>query len=71
MTSHAGEVRRVTVEQSVEQNVIDQLMWWKAGDKVVDFLTQKFGIVFLQFSSMAEMKQKTENMQDLIRVELA
>jgi hypothetical protein len=46
-------------------------MWWKAGDKVVDFLTQKFGIVFLQFSSMAEMKQKTENMQDLIRVELA
>lgn len=70
MTSRVGQVRDVIFDRSIRDNVIDQLMWWKAGDTVEDFLVQKFGIVFLQFGSMAEMSQKTEKMQDLIRVEL-
>lgn len=71
MTSRTGQVHDVVFDPSIRENVIDQYMWWKAGDRVEDFLTQKFGIVFLQFQSKSEMLQKTAAMQDLIRVELA
>lgn len=70
MASRVGNVHNVSFDKTIEKNVIVQFMWWKAGDPVDDFLTQKFGIVFLQFDSMSEMLQKTENMQELIQVEL-
>lgn len=68
MTSCTGQVRDVIFDSSIQKNVINQYMWWKAGDRVDDFLTQKFGIIFLQFHSMEEMLQKTGKMQELIRV---
>jgi len=69
MTSRTGDIRGVSIDPSVQANIIDQFMWWNAGDQVDDFLTHKLGIVFLKFNSMSEMLQKTEKMQELIRVE--
>ncbi len=43
-------------------------MWGGVGDQVDNILTSKFGIVFLRFSSQEEMIEKTEQMQQLIRV---
>lgn len=71
MTSRPGQVRGLSIDPMVQANIIDQFTWWKVGDQVEDFLTQKFGIVFLQFSSVPEMLQKTQNMQCLIKMELA
>jgi biotin carboxylase len=70
MTSRNGTVKDVHVDSSVQANLIDQFMWWKNGDKIDDYLTQKLGIVFLRFDTQAEMLEKTANMQDLIRAEL-
>jgi biotin carboxylase len=69
MTSRNGEIRGVAIDPSVQANIIDQFLWWKVGDQVDDFLTQKLGIVFLKFKSMNEMLQKTKNLQELIKVE--
>ncbi|MBV5309733.1 acetyl-CoA carboxylase biotin carboxylase subunit family protein [Chromatium okenii] len=69
MTSHQGKVRDVIFDPNIQKNLVGQFMWWKAGDIVNDFLTQKFGIVFLHFDTMEEMLTKTEKMQDLIRVD--
>jgi biotin carboxylase len=71
MTSRTGHVRGVTFDPSVSENVIDQLMWWEEGERVEDFLTHKFGIVFLQFDSMAKMLLMAENMQNLLHIEWA
>jgi len=70
MTMNTGQIRNVTFDRSIQENIIDQFVWWRTGDLVDDYLTQKFGIVFLQFDSMDEMLQKTKNMQKLIEVEL-
>jgi len=70
MTSHNGQVQDVVFDPSIEENVIDQFMWWKAGDRIEDILTQKCGIVFLKFNSLDEMILKTDNMQHLIRVDV-
>ncbi len=70
MSDRPGRVKNVIFDACIERNVIDQLMWWKAGDSVVDVMTSKFGIVFLKFDSKEEMLDKTERMQELIHVEV-
>jgi len=69
MSAKPGRVKDVVFDASIKKNVIDRLMWWKPGDPVTDVLTSKFGIVFLRFDSREEMLDKTERMQQLIRVE--
>ncbi|NIT61756.1 MAG: hypothetical protein GWN00_37825, partial [Aliifodinibius sp.] len=54
--------------KSIEHQIIDKFMWGGVGDQVDNILTSKFGIVFLRFSSQEEMIEKTEQMQQLIRV---
>lgn len=70
MTSRNGILKNISISHSVESNIIDQLIWWQKGEQVRDFLTHKFGIVFLQFSSVEEMLHKTEAMQNLIYAEM-
>ena len=70
MTARPGRVRDITFDTTIRENVIDRFMWWLPGDRVDDVLTQKFGIVFLRFDSMEEMRRKTAQMQELIRAEI-
>jgi len=70
MSAKPGKVKNIVFDASIEKNIIDQFMWWKKGDYVSDVLTSKFGIVFLKFDSMGEMLTKTEQMQELIYVEV-
>jgi biotin carboxylase len=68
MSATSGRVKDVVFDASIENNVVERFMWWQEGDQVSDVLTAKFGIVFLRFSSQDEMMDKTERMQQLIRV---
>ncbi|HRS97018.1 MAG TPA: ATP-grasp domain-containing protein [Smithella sp.] len=68
MSAAAGRMEDVVFDQSIEKNIVEKFMWWKKGDVISDVLTAKCGIVFLRFSSSDEMLDKTERMQELIRV---
>ena len=70
MCSSAGVVEDVVFDASIRENMVEQFMWWNKGDHVSNVMTQKFGIVFLQFGSMDEMLDKTDHMQDLISVKV-
>ena len=68
MSFSAGRVKDVVFDPSIEKNIVEKFMWWKKDDVISDVLTAKCGIVFLRFSSADEMMDKTERMQELIRV---
>jgi biotin carboxylase len=70
MAAANGRVKDVVIDDEVKENIIDRFMWWQPGDSVDDYLTAKMGIVFLKFSSMEEMRGKTERMQELIAVQI-
>jgi hypothetical protein len=70
MSDKLGRVREVIFDSSIKKNIIDKLMWWKRGDNVSNMMTSKFGIVFIKFDSMEEMLTKTEQLQELIHVEV-
>lgn len=69
MSSTTGKVKDIVFDTEIKNNIIDQFMWWRKGDVISDVMTAKFGIVFLQFRSQDEMLEKTERMQELIKVE--
>jgi len=70
MSARAGKVNNVIFDSSIQENIIDQFMWWKRGDIIQDEMVSKLGIVFLRFSSIEEMLEKTELMPTLIRVDV-
>ena len=70
MGDREGVFSGIAFDASIEANIIGKSIISKPGEQVLDALTHRFGIVFLQFSSMAEMLDKTERMQSLIRAEV-
>lgn len=69
MSEKTGIIKDVIFDDSVKNNVIDKLMWWKKGDQIKDEMVTKLGIIFLKFDSIEEMLWQTEQMQQLIKVE--
>lgn len=65
-----GNIKDVTIDPEISENIIDQMLWWKAGERIDNHLIQKQGIVFLRFNSMDEMLCQTEKLPDLIHVDM-
>ena len=70
MTNQNGIIENVIYDDSVKENIIDEFMWWKTGDKIEDFMIYKAGIVFLKYSSLAEMEEKTKKLNELIKIKI-
>lgn len=70
MGARNGVLDNIVIDSSIEKNIIDSMMWWKPGDKVDNYLVNKFGIVFLKFDSLDELLIKSDDMQELIRANI-
>ena len=59
-----------TAETNIEseQNIIDKFVCNIPSDNIRNEPISKLGIVFLKFSSMAELLEKSEKMNELIQV---
>lgn len=66
MASQSGVLEDIVVSPSIENNIIGSMMWWQQGDRVVDHLVAKFGIVFLKFDSLDELLTRSGVMHELI-----
>jgi len=66
----SGVVRDVFIDDTIRENIIESVLWWSAGDEVVDYKNQRLGVVVLRYSSMQEMLDKTHRIDDLICVRL-
>ncbi len=70
MADKTGVLNNINFNHEIEDNIFNKFMWWQKGTIVGNHLTEKFGIVFLKFSSMEEMLDKTSRMQELIKAEV-
>jgi len=64
-----GRIHGVQVDPTVEELIVDRMMWWRPGDAFADVHLAKAGIVFLRFPTEAAMTATTPRLQELIRVE--
>ncbi len=70
MSPKNGIIKNIHISESIKNNIYDELFWWKEGDIIDNYLVQKLGIVMLYYSSMDEMIEKTNKLNNLIRVEV-
>ena len=66
-----GTLKNIAIHESLEANVYDSYSWWKTGDLVDNYLVQKFGVLLLKYDSRSEMQEKTANINQLVKVEMA
>lgn len=70
MAPRNGIVRNIRIAPLLAPCICDQLLWWKPGDKIENFLVQKLGILQLQYQSQQQMLAMTQNINELVQVEL-
>ncbi len=70
MSSQNGVIKDIVIDPRIKDNIYDELLWWKPGDVVDNYLAQKMGIYFLKYDSMEEMISKSHEISNLIRVEM-
>jgi len=68
MSAASGRIIDVVFDSAIEKQIIDRFMWWQKGDMITDVMTSKCGIVFLEFDSRDEMMEKTDRLQEMIKV---
>lgn len=66
MTDREGTVNDIKFNQEIKDRIIDSMMFWKPGDMIENHLVHKFGIIFMEFDSMEEMLEQSNQMQRLI-----
>ncbi|MGN0495452.1 MAG: acetyl-CoA carboxylase biotin carboxylase subunit family protein [Lachnospiraceae bacterium] len=63
-----GIVKDVYISPDIKENIYDEFMWWTPGYAIENYMVDKVGIVFLQFSDYDEMIEKTEHIDDYIKI---
>lgn len=68
MAEQSGSVVDVEIDPRIAGAIVDQVMWWHPGSRIVDALNEKLGIVFACFDSEADMARLAPHAASLIRV---
>lgn len=70
MSSSNGIIKNLFIDQQIERNIYDKLIWLHKGDRINNYLADKTGIVLLKYDSMDEMLDKTERINKLIYLDI-
>ena len=70
MAKQNGIVKDVKISTEFSKNIYKSVMWWKKGDEINNFMNDKLGIIFFEFSSVADMHEKISCIDELVEVHL-
>lgn len=63
-----GIVKDVYISPELQGNIYDEFLWWKPGMEITNYMVDKLGILFLEYGSDDEMKEKSEHITDYVKV---
>jgi len=66
MSPKNGILKYIVIKKPIEGNIYDKMIWLKKGDRINNYLTEKAGVLLLRYSSMDEMLEKTQRINQLI-----
>lgn len=68
MSGKNGEVSDVRIADELKENIYKSVQWWKKGRRIDHYMTDKLGILFLEFASETEMEDKLARISSLVDV---
>ena len=66
----AGRLRGVNIDSTIEEKIVERMVWWNTGDQVLDPAVHKFGIVFMKFENIEQMMGSIDNFPRLLNAEM-
>ena len=70
MTNRNGVFKRLKIDAAIKESIVDIIPLLHDGDSVDNYLVQKAAITFHSFPTVAELRQKSKDMQGLIQMEM-
>lgn len=70
MAKKNGDIDKIFIDKSIRDNIVDKYIWIDKYKRIDDFIYQKFGLLFLNYSSLEEMEEKTKNIDNLIYIKV-
>ena len=70
MPNKCGIVKKIVYSHEINNNILEKFEWYTTGETVTDYLTHKFGIIFLKFDSYNNMVDCINSINELIKVEM-
>ncbi len=70
MTNRNGVFKRLKIDAAIKESIVDIIPLLHDGDSVDNYLVQKAAITFHTFPTVAELRQKSKDMQGLIQMEM-
>lgn len=68
MATKTGEIKEIIISEVVKKYIFASLIWGKPGEKIIDPLKYKAGILFMKFSTYEEMQEILEQYNKLVYV---
>lgn len=70
MADREGIFAGFDFDPEIEKKIVDRMIWAKEGDQIVDAMTHKFGIVFVEHANHEEMIKQVGQLQTLLGAKL-
>ena len=70
MAQQKGKVSNVKISEDLAENIYKEVQWWNKGYQIDNYLVDKVGVLFYEFTSEEEMLNKIRHVNELVKVEL-
>ena len=70
MSEKNGIIKTISISDSLNRYIKQQMLWGKTGDEVSDFMKYKAGILFLQFPDFTTMQDILADFHQLVKIEI-
>lgn len=71
MAGANGVVENIVIDPEIKPNIVGKYLLSGAGSRINNYLTDKLGVLFLSYESRQEMLDKTQRINQLVRVEIS
>ncbi len=70
MAQTDGFIRDIVIDSDYRSHIIDKMQWLFPGDRIENYMTDKAGIVFFEYSNAAQLQKHMKDLYDHMRIEI-
>lgn len=70
MTDRNGVIKTIQIADGYKDHIFDQMLWGKRGDLIDDYLKYKAGIMFFEYPTFEELRDKMKARHKFMRIEV-
>ena len=70
MGARDGTLQGINIDEDVESSIVERMTWWNKGQIVEDYLTEKYGVVFIRHKDENSMNKTLKSKEQFDQLKL-